>query len=354
MDYSKVIFVCDYAANYAGNFIASLNRLAVELKENNKKVVFIFPKKAERKNWEINLSAYQVVFTDFNYRDLLKTIKKEIPDNKKVIIHTHFISSMFLLKLRHILSPSNSKIIFHQHMAVKFGIKQMIKGIILRLFGFKNTLYIGVSPAVFNDVCKEVGKDKARLVINSLDLTRLHITNDNKAKKNILIFGSDYKRKGVDLAISAIRDAHLEGKVKLLVVTHTPDVARVLVKTEFNNIPHFVEFVKTENNVQELYKNSFLFLSPSRMEAFGYSVIEAAYSGLRVIASDVPGQNMLKNVPNIVWIDLGNIRQLSNAILKEYSNSKENKVEQIVTRKAIEKNYSLNRWICQVIKLYGE
>lgn len=354
MNYNKVIFVCDYAANYAGNFIASLDNLAKQLDKMQKKVIFIFPNGAKNKNWEISLSEFKVVYSDFNNDEvLLKSIKNEILSKDSVIIHNHFISSFFSVKLKTILS-NNDKIIFHQHMAVNYGAKQMVKGIILRLFGFSNTIYIGVSPAVYNAVCREVGKNKARLVTNSLDLMRLQSSNTRMANKNILIFGSDYKGKGVDLAIKAIQKGHLESKVRLIVVTHTLDNAKELIKDEFGSIPRFIEVIKPSKNVEELYKNSFLFLSPSRLEAFGYSVIEAAYSGLKVIASDIPGQNTLKDVPNIRWVDSENVQQLGSAILDAYQSPKENAEDIAKTKKVIEKNYSLDRWVKQIIKIYNE
>ncbi|MCE2074390.1 hypothetical protein GPU11_07470 [Streptococcus thermophilus] len=90
MNYNKVIFVCNYAANYAGNFLASLNSLAKQLKKKQKKVVFIFPLEAKNKNWEIDLSEFQIIYSDFNNKVLLKNIKNAILSGDRVIVHTHF------------------------------------------------------------------------------------------------------------------------------------------------------------------------------------------------------------------------------------------------------------------------
>lgn len=96
-------------------------------------------------------------------------------------------------------------------------------------------------------------------------------------------------------------------------------------------------------------------MSPSRLEAFGYSVIEAKYTGMRVIASNVPGQNTLKNVPGISWVDSENIDQLSNAILKEYNSAEDNEMSIVKkSRRVIENKYSLERWVNQVINIYNE
>ena len=66
MHYKKVIFICNYAANYGGNFLASLNVLSKELKKRKVKVEYIFPISAKKKKWEINLDNYKVSFLNIN------------------------------------------------------------------------------------------------------------------------------------------------------------------------------------------------------------------------------------------------------------------------------------------------
>lgn len=350
--YNKVIFVCNYAANYAGNFIASLNNLAKKL-EHNTKIIFIFPKSAVIENWEIDLSNYQIVYSDFQSKNLIKTIVKNIDRTDKVIIHLHFVSALLLIKLRR-LTDSKNLLVYHQHMTIKHNWKMPIKGLLLRALASKNIIYIGVSPYVYKDLCQEVGKNRCRLVVNAIDTKRLVTTDYHN--NNILIFGTNFKGKGVDLAIEAIRTSRIASKVKLEIITHNIENVKKLIIQQYKEIPRFVKIRGTSTNISELYKNSFLFLSPSRAEAFSYSVVEAAYSGNQVIASDIPGQNTLKNIPGIYWIEKNNAYQLKKCIEKAYysQNDRLTNVNLLNAEKYIEKHYSLDSWSNKIIDIYNE
>lgn len=169
---------------------------------------------------------------------------------------------------------------------------------------------------------KSFGKEKTHLLTNAIDFDRLQLFSDNNTSNQVLIFGTDFYRKGVDLAIKAILKLDDSSNLNLLVVTHTPEKTIQLIKSEIGYLPNFVTVTKPTQNVASLYNQSFLFLSPSRSEAFGYANIEAAYCGCQVIAIDVPGQNTTKNTTNINWVEKDDVQGLSEAIFKAYLNRK--------------------------------
>lgn len=351
MNYNKVIYVSDYKAKYGGNFLSSFSFLANKLRENNINVYFIFPKEAKKQNWEIDLSNFNVIYSDFSDKKLINAINSCLTKSDTAIIHLNFLSSLFQLKLKNKVN-GKVKFVFHQHMAVNFGVKQTIKGIILRLFAPSNTAYIGVSPEVYKDVKKEVGEKDSYLVLNAIDTKRLAL-HERHSNSNILIFGTDFTRKGVDLAIEAIQHSKIEDLCKLIIVTHDIINARKLILNKFNIIPKFVQIVSPIQNVQELYNNSFLFLSPSRLEAFGYAVVEAAYSGIQVIASDVPGQNILSEIPGIKIFQSENVAQLSSEIDDAYLGRNNNRQNiNKVARQYIDAHFSLDYWATNILKIY--
>jgi hypothetical protein len=49
--FSNVIMVCNYAARYPGNFIASLKTLETELYKRNINIIYVFPCSAEQESW---------------------------------------------------------------------------------------------------------------------------------------------------------------------------------------------------------------------------------------------------------------------------------------------------------------
>lgn len=351
MNYNKVIYISDYKAKYGGNFLSSFSFLANKLKKNNVNVYFIFPKEAKKQEWEVDLSTFNVIYSDFSDKELINVINNCLTKNDTAIIHLNFLSSLFQLKLKNKIN-GKVKFVFHQHMAVNFGVKQVIKGIILRLFAPSNTAYIGVSPEVYKDVKKEVGEKNSYLVLNAIDTKRLKLY-ERSSNSNILIFGTDFIRKGVDLAIEAIQHSRVENLCKLIVVTHDTTNARNLILNKFGTIPKFIKIIPPVQNVQELYNNSFLFLSPSRLEAFGYAVVEAAYSGIQVIASDVPGQNILSDIPGIKIFQSENTAQLSSKIDDAYLDRNNNRKNlNKMTRQYINTHFSLDYWATSILKIY--
>lgn len=66
MDLKRVIYVCNFAANYGGNFLSSLYNVANKLSEKQSEVSFVFPDNAINKDWEVNLEQFNIEYTDFN------------------------------------------------------------------------------------------------------------------------------------------------------------------------------------------------------------------------------------------------------------------------------------------------
>lgn len=351
MKYNKVFFICDYYADYGGNFLASFNFLANKLLSKNVIVYFIFPEKAQNKNWEIDLSKFNIIYCSFDYINIVNVVSHHLNKNDDAVIHINFLSSLILAKFNKIIG-NHAKYVFHQHMAINFGLKQVIKGMVLRLRAPKKVAYIGVSPEVYRDVKREVGKGKSYLVLNAIDVKRLKLL-PNTDSSDILIFGTAFMRKGVDLAIKAILNTILIKKCKLLVVTHDEKKARQLIQEQFGGVPKFVKLLPPVQNVEELYQKAFLFLSPSRLEAFGYAVVEASYSGDQVIISDIPGQNVLSSIPGVRAVPPENVQQLRLEIIEAYKHRRDShEYINAKARKYIDNHFSLEHWADSILKIY--
>ena len=66
MNLKRVIYVCNFAANYCGNFLSSLYNIANKLYEKQSEVSFVFTDNAINKDWEVNLDQFNIEYTDFN------------------------------------------------------------------------------------------------------------------------------------------------------------------------------------------------------------------------------------------------------------------------------------------------
>lgn len=358
MQYKKVIFVCNYAANYGGNFLASLDALSKKLRKKKVDVNFVFPTSAENIQWEISLDNYKINYLNLdNEKELYKYFNTNLESGS--IIHTHFLNYRQLLKIKHIIgSRAGIKIIFHEHMDLdpsRAQLKHMLRNLCLR-FIFSNVYFIGVSPSVYKRLCFLCGTNRTYLVENAISFDRLNQKSQNPfsiEKEHLTIFGTDYKRKGADIAIRALQNSKYSSKLELDIVTHNIEEAKKYILQDNKIIPDNVKVLSTDNSVQDFYNNSLAFLSPSRHEAFGYAVVEAAYCGTQVIASDVPGQNTLKKIPFIYWIKRKSVDQLAKAIDNIYEKKfSERQKEGDINKKFIIKNYSLNVWVNKILNIY--
>lgn len=360
MYYKKVFFICNYAANYGGNFLASLNKLSEDLKKKNIEVDYIFPLAAKDKKWEVNLDDYEVSYIDINDKqELEKYFNINLVPGS--IIHTHFLVPKQLLKLKQVIGiRSNIKIIFHEHMDLDPS-RNRLKNILRKLyfkFIFHNIYSIGVSPSVYKRLCLICEKRKTYLVENTISFNRLDkidrnpFPNDNK--KHLIIFGTDYKRKGIDIAIKALQNSKYNTNLELDIITHNREEAKDYIRQDNKTIPDNIKVLSTDNNVQDFYNNSLAFLSPSRHEAFGYAVVESAYCGTQVVASDVPGQDTLKKIPFIYWVKKENVDQLTEAIDSIYEKTdSEKQKEARINKEFIMHNYSLDVWVDEIIDIYN-
>lgn len=360
MQYSKVIFICNYAANYGGNFLASLNKLSQKLSKQNIEVEYIFPISAQNKKWEINLDNYKVSYLDLdNDQELINYFEDNLISGS--IIHTHFLVSKQLLKIKRMVdSKPNVRIIFQEHMDLDpqgSKLKNILRKISFR-FIFRNMSFIGVSPSVYERLCSIYGRKHSYLVENAISFNRLYKNGKNPfstdSKKHLIIFGTDYKRKGTDIAVQALQNSKYNSELELDIITHNVEEAKKYIRQDNKTIPDNVKVLSTDNNVQDFYNNSLAFLSPSRHEAFGYAVVESAYCGTQVVASDVPGQDTLKKIPFIYWVKKENVDQLTEAIDSIYEKSdSEKQKEAHINKEFIVQNCSLDAWVDKIIDIYN-
>lgn len=126
------------------------------------------------------------------------------------------------------------------------------------------------------------------------------------------MFGADWYRKGVDIAIKAVKKIENASLIIIISVGKEKVIAD-LVKI-FGEIPSFVKFENSRNDVATFYRAADVFIAPSRSEGFNYSIVEALYSETLVIASNINPHGKI----------------LSDEFLFESEN--ENKLEQAILR----------------------
>ena len=130
-------------------------------------------------------------------------------------------------------------------------------------------------------------------ITNCIDFQRLDQKGDmpltiNTDNNNLLILGTDFFRKGVDIALKAIEPIADKHNICLQIVSHYPEITEQKVKESLGYQPSWVAVLLTTELVGDNYRQSQLFLSPSRNEGLSYAIPEAIYCGCLPIKSDIP------------------------------------------------------------------
>lgn len=357
-----LMFVCDYAAEYAGNFIRSLIRLA---EAYDGRVVYVFPERAVGKSW-IELFPSEdvrlVSFDGLRFRTSCESLLAEFGEG--CLVHAHFCDDVRLLELKRRFR----RLVCHMHMAEEMPVKlksymkkmvdRPVRSMLYREM-CQGVKFVGVSQPVVYDLKRRYPEMDVVCVPNGIDFSRYRGSAVpgrpiNEEGLNVLAFGTHFYRKAVDVALEACGRLTSEGlEVKLVVPVHSIESCVRDVRSCWGEIPSWMQIVHVSEDVGRLYAQADCFLSPSRSEAFGYAVLEAAYMGCRVIASDVPGQNSLKDVPGVAWVPAGDAIALAKAIASSRGclHLRGNDCLS-ATRAYLEEHYGIERWVERMLAVY--
>ena len=212
-----------------------------------------------------------------------------------------------------------------------------------KTIGWQHSSY----DAYFKDENKHYGKKKILFhkYFNKLDYNIL-LTNEDKVKyeesicnnncviynplsfisekkselkeKKVIAVGRLAKSKGFDLLIKAYSEFIKENKDWELIILGDGKERDSL--TELINkfgLGDNVRILGFTNNVKEYYIQSSIFVSPSRWEGFGLSIVEAMEYGLPVIAFNNSGpREIIENNKNGILVDCNNTDMLANELKK--------------------------------------
>lgn len=358
-----VLHIANYAAIYGGNFIESLENLSDELMKKNIHTIYMFPaKKTEGTElpWITNIKerGREVYGLTESVIKAAKTIRSLIKKYDIVLIHTHFISMKQYLSvyLATMFTKCNLIMHFHNHSLVAQGVKN-----ILRRTLYKKCTMVSCSDSVLESISRDYPKNKKFSVDNGIFFQRLEnvpvaTRNEYGLKKDTkicLIFGFDFYRKGVDLALRALDKLNQNGiRYELLISLskNLESVERETIKV-LGCLPSWVHIIKARSDVAALYNLCDIFLSPSREEGLPYSVLEAAYCRCNVIYSDIPAQVNLK-IPYALVHIAEDFRSLAETIEKMELQGDWKKDNYSIVQEKMKENYSLSRWTSQIVDIY--
>lgn len=313
----KTIFIiADFSADYPGNFISSLISLEKEL--GNQFEIFYFLGKNESfnyKNWfkefSKNRICHQIDFNEDGAKSILKLAKEANPQ----YVYFHFGGLRFPVSVYRGLNRKKRrrvKFIYHIHSRpnIGAGFKQKIKLLGSKILCPKKLTFICSSKEIFSIISKNYPKNKAFLVLNKIDFNRLEF-NPGKECSSIkdctaLTFCYEYYIKGGDYAAEIAKRCHQKSKNfrLLMVVARNLETIKKHLERDYPDYNEYITILGPSSDVYKIYAKSSIYLLPSRTEGLPYSAIEASYSGLTVIASDIPEIRTV-NIPRIKFFGIG-------------------------------------------------
>lgn len=353
----KAVFFANYGSPYEGNFIVSLKMLEKRLNERGINVIYLFPMRTKERKWISQLQNNEVVYLPDNIFAAISEIGKILKE--AMFVHTHFINmeQMLILKLARMVTLSKCPVIHHIHNHYEKSTNKL--KFFVKSWSIKNDLMLACGSGVRDSVIQAELKNETSYIDNGIDFTRLNQFEDagfDSNKKQILMFGFDFKRKGVDLAVRACDSLIKAGcNINLNIsLSRNHDAVKQEIISLLGRFPEWISLLPPRNDIATYYKGVKLFISPSREEGLCYSLIEAAYCGCIVVASHISGQYEL-DIPQIVWCQKEDSDDLARAIQSVFNMSSE-EIKKTITQQqeAVKKKYAVSRWANDVMNYYSK
>ncbi len=361
-----ILHVMNYAASYRGNFMDSLSSLDKELQKEGKRNIYLFTQDARSEgamSWisEMQKTGQTVEFLSGNRKQDAKLIKRMVKEYGVALIHTHFITMQQYLAVYQAVFGTKMPVVMHMHNHSKKA-GNPVKNLLRRCL-YSRCIMVACSESVFHSLERDYPGNEKYAIDNGVNFNRLEqyvsVSNQEfglpEGEKAFLIFGFDFFRKGVDLAVKALDKLRKEGYSYSLLVSLSTNFKAVEdhIVDILGEMPEWVKIIPARNDVATLYNYVDLFLSPSREEGLPYSVVEAGYSKCSVVMSDISAQKYLK-IPYGYWFESENVEALAKQIVKAEQEHEEKVANWDEAKKVICGQYVLEVWSEKIMKLYHQ
>ena len=371
--YQNVLHLTDYGAPYEGNFVSSLRKKKKKLNAEGRAMAYVFPPRAAKQLW-----AYEMVRNKPNVTILkpggffsyARQVRKLLKETKSGVLHVHFIH--YRDKIASLLAARTCghrvKLVVHLHNHLILP-KPFLRALPQKFYLAQADRFVCCSASVAEHLVADgVPAKKVVVAENAIAFARLDesvpLTHAElglpEGAKTALIFGFDFYRKGVDLAVEAVRQLREERgrNIALAVVlsSRRAEAERnILCLIGLEQMPEWIRLLPPRSDVGSYYRFADVFLSPSREEGFCYALVEAVYSKIPVVASAIDAQKDL-HLPEQAFCVPGDASSLADAISLQLDLSSEQGSEQALNeaKQRVVEAYSLSAWADTVIATYHE
>lgn len=351
-----LLHICNYATPYKGSFIASLEHLCEERSVKN---IYLFPHRAIANHAEqwiatLNRNGSTAYIQPSGFWATFFLLRRIIKMHRPDCVLTHFLDRRMDIMLF---------FLFKNHQVIRFFCSYVkmnrFKHLIACVLWSRNTL-VGISKPLTDLLKLNYKGFRCATIENAVDFERLNkagclLSSLSSNPVRLLCMGYDINVKGTDLAIMAAARLHkIKQNIQLRIIAIS-EIQKCKIKEFIGSQgidSDWIEILPPTQNIARYYNDNDIFLSPSRSEAFGNAVVEAAYSGNAVVASRVGGQAALE-IDGAYWFDCGDLdglySQLERAVNEfDYSAAIERRKN---AADHVSKKYAWEKWCDDVLRL---
>ena len=275
---------------------------------------------------------------------------KSIPSQSKVIIDGYLSH-----KISHSLHTRDIWLLIHHPCMLEDNdyVMSNIKLFFKEKKSYNNVKSIITVSKTIRETVKKLSKIKKKISIAYPGVDKKYFNIDNsKATNDIISIGNVIPRKGYGNLIEAFKN--ITGDWRLFIIGDTSinqgyyqHLKDKIKKYKLESKVNFVGKI-FEDEIITYISNSKIFVSSTRYEGFGMSIMECASAGLDIIITDLPVLREVFRGLSVTYVKKDNVECLREAIKSRLNIHKTN-----YNRKLIKK-YNWNRTAQQVMRAIYE
>lgn len=203
-----------------------------------------------------------------------------------------FFTPLFCLKPKCCLVHHIHRAVFFVEMKFPFNVLGFLLETKLMPLVYRWTPFVTVSHNTEDEVHSLGIKNTLDIIYNGVDHSLYKAGKDKYKNPTIIYLGRLRRYKRIDILFNILeRIVKKNPNIKLIIAGDGEDRKRLVVLSKRKGLNGHIEmmgFVNQDKKI-ELLQKSWLFISPSSMEGWGVSVIEANACGTPALAFKVPG-----------------------------------------------------------------
>lgn len=355
-----VLQVCAFAAPNPGSFIASVTYLETLLSAKGIRTIYAFSEEARQQNWckQIQLRTKVYFLPTAKARILPQTyllFRRIYKENQIDVVHSHF--ELYDIPAT-VTAPKGVRVFWHLHdpIVIGRGLHALLWRIQYGIIGRRAMLLSVAEKYRQEAIALGFPAEQTKTILNGIDTQRIvsNMPRQMPPEFDFLTFGWDFYRKGVDLILQACNRLAREGYEFRFLLNGNQQTWSILENyLQGSSIPDYLVCGDPVEDVTLLFSQSGVFVQASRQETFSYAVCEAAYAGLPVICSDIPGHEWAHELPTVKFFSAVQANSLYMLMKSHLDHNNISQDAVACTQSIIREKFSVEVWAEHICEAYG-